>query len=168
MADGRLFTDYRPRCDINYISGDKQMNSYDYRQYLIRNAGSVMTSQRSSAYSTAVCGPCMPPYDKGTMLPEQYVMECDGQSCSVTLKDPRGLGLGRNYGNTPDAMQTRAEFLMRKEMEQKALSSSANCCATPADNLDYHAPAGSATGSSSQRSAVPSGAAALSGGDAAQ
>ena len=40
MDDGRHFTDYRPRCDVNnlIINNNKIMNSYDYKNFLINNA----------------------------------------------------------------------------------------------------------------------------------
>lgn len=135
MADGRLFTDYRPRCDLNYVveglTADKPMTSYAYRQYLIKNAGGIMNDQRSSAYSLAQCGPCMTPYDQGTMAPEKYIVKCDGQSCAVRLNDARGIGVGREYGTTPDVLKAREQFLARKEKEQAQLSQG-GCCSAAA------------------------------------
>lgn len=169
MADGRLFTDYRPRCDINYtfngMDSKMSMNSYAYRQFLISNANKLMSSQRASTYSAAVCGPCMEPYDQGTMLSEQSVMKCDASTCTVTGKDPRGLGLGRDYGSTEADATMRASFLQGKAQEQRKLAASANCCATGADKLDYYPLAGS-MGSANARVAMPFGGAPLSGGDA--
>lgn len=133
MADGRLFTDYRPRCDINYdVDGLNKggplalgMDSYAYRQFLIANAAKLMTSQRSAAYHVASCGPCKEPYNVGTMLPEQSVVKCDKQSCKVSGKDPRGLGTGRDYGTWGDSASTQAEFLKYKQSEQ---ASKKACC----------------------------------------
>jgi hypothetical protein len=170
MADGRLFTDYRPRCDINYVveglTADKPMNSYTYKQYLINNASSIMTSQRGTAYNLAACGPCMSPYNEGTMVPEKYVMKCDGQTCSVQLKDARGVGIGRDYGSTAESMQAQAEFLRKKEAEQARLATTANCCASATDKLGYYAPVGTPLDTAAMRASVPSGGAPLSGGDA--
>lgn len=169
MADGRLFTDYRPRCDYNYVvdglTADTPMDSYAYRQYLINNAGSLMTKQRAQSYSQSLCGPCTKPYNIGTMLPEKYVTTCDGKTCSVKLNDPRGIGIGRSYGQSAEEQAANSAFLQRKDAEQQYLSGNANCCAaSPADRMAYAAPAGTPT--AAMRAAVPSGGAALSGGDA--
>jgi hypothetical protein len=180
MADGRLFTDYRPRCDINYnLEGQTQkvfgMNSYAYRQYLINNAQQVMNSQRASTYSAAVCGPCVEPYDQGTAAPEQSVVKCDAQTCVMSTVDPRGIGVGRDYGRTADADAARSEFMGSKQQESATLQQNGNCCATAGDRVQYF---GYSTpselssvfqavdGGIYARPAVPSGATPLTGGDA--
>ena len=161
MADGRIFTDYRPRCDLNYSipgSSDRTMmgsSSYTYRQYLIQNADQLMAGQRAWIYGSAVCGPCVRPYDVGTMLPEQTVVKCDARVCTRETNDPSGLGQGRVYGATPDAAAARSAFLERKESEQRALSKAGNCCASPDDLAEYfgHGP----VAGSPRRTAVPFG-----------
>lgn len=142
MADGRIFTDYRPRCDLNYsIPGAKDSmmgsSSYTYRQYLIQHADQLMAGQRALTYGSAVCGPCMPPYDVGTMLPEQSIVKCDAQVCTRVGNDPSGIGQGRFYGATPDAAAARAQFLARKASEQVALAKAGNCCASSDDLAEY-------------------------------
>ena len=128
MADGRLFTDYRPRCDVNYgVDGLKStaigMDSYAYRQFLIANASKLMTSQRSAAYNIASCGPCKEPYNVGTMLPEQNIVRCDKQTCKFSVQNPQGLGTGRDYGAGSSSAQ--ADFLKYKHAEQ---FSKKTCC----------------------------------------
>lgn len=87
MADGRLFTNYNPRCFTN-INRD---SSYDYRQSMISNALDIMEKNRI----IKGCGPCVEPYNIGTMLPEQSIVKCDKNTCRVILTDPNGLGQGR-------------------------------------------------------------------------
>ena len=82
MADGRMFTDYRPRCIANFaVAGGASLpgnfdlpNSYEYRQYLIKNASDIMAKNRQMAYQNNACGPCTNPYNEGTMLPEQSMV----------------------------------------------------------------------------------------------
>lgn len=105
MSDGRMFTDYRPRCAINaelmdmVAKANMVQSSYESRMYLQQNAEKVMNMQRSFALNNAApCAPCTRPFtDAGTMLPERYVVRCDGVSCSRTEMNPMGLGDGRKY-----------------------------------------------------------------------
>lgn len=113
MADGRAFTDYRPRCAINFQN--ISMNSYDYRQYLIANAESIMQERRDTAYEANKCGPCVAPFNQGTMLPEQSMVTCDKSTCSFKVTDPTGLGMGRQYGNGVMSASERAFLATREE-----------------------------------------------------
>lgn len=163
MADGRLFTDYRPRCDINFLPTTEPLNSYAYRQFLIANGNKLLTEHRVSAYNSAVCGPCMSPYDVGTMLPEQSRMTCDGQTCSVKLVNPQGVGLGREYGMQPEEAAARSQFLAQKQQEQARMATpGGNCCASDVDRADYYPVPGTLSARTltgeQARAAVPSGA----------
>lgn len=108
MSDGRAFTDYRPRCAINaeimqlVSKANMMQSSYESRMYLQQNADSVMEMQRNMAnQNLAPCAPCTRPNsDVGTMLPERYVVRCNGVTCSRSEVNPFGLGDGRAY-NTP-------------------------------------------------------------------
>lgn len=105
MSDGRAFTDYRTRCAVNaelmsYVSNAGMVqSSFESRMYLQRNAEKVMDIQRNTAINNlAPCAPCARPFsDAGTMLPERYVVRCDGVSCTRTEVNPMGLGDGRKY-----------------------------------------------------------------------
>lgn len=148
MADGRLFTDYRPRCDINYwrpaeqreqlIGARAPADSYAYRQYMIANADKLMADQRRTAYSAASCAPCAAPFDQpGTMLGEKDMEVCDARSCRrVPGPDPiNGMGTGRDYGIDPASRARLAEMHAR---QTKTVKDSANCCATPYDTASYY------------------------------
>jgi hypothetical protein len=125
MEDGRMFTDYRPKCISNYsipalneVEGNYTVpNSYEYRQYLINNAQDIMNKNKKAAYDLNSCGPCMKPYDEGTMLPEQRMIKCDASKCSFHGGDANGLGLGRKY-NTMEPSQSHLDFVAMKEKEQ--------------------------------------------------
>jgi hypothetical protein len=95
MSDGRHFTDYRPRCAVNYESLPNPMSSFDYRMFLTHNADQIMDNNRAYAYKENLCEPCT---DPSTMLPESHIQVCDARSCTFPLTDPAGLGIGRKYG----------------------------------------------------------------------
>lgn len=101
MSDGRAFTDYRPRCAVNYEALPEPLSSFDYRQYLIHHADKIMDQTRFETFSRNHCSPCL--QDPGTMLPEQHVQVCDGRKCSFPVNDPNGLGVGRKYSDEPQA-----------------------------------------------------------------
>lgn len=162
MADGRHFTDYRPRCDVNYLyPRDKPVNSYDYRMYLVGNAESLLKEQRRKAYEQNMCGPCVEPYNVGTMLPEQSMVECDTNTCKFNYTNPAGLGTGRKY-TTFTTQQSAADeqmFMSMKQQEQLGMSRYANCCGTPATDAQLYSLDGknSVSSKSYARPTVPGG-----------
>lgn len=167
MADGRLFTDYRPRCDINLQYRQQPMTgSFDYRQFLITNGEKVIGQHRSQAYRGAYAGPCVQPYNKGTVLPEKDAFVCDAVTCRRVEGDPTGLGTGRQYGMLPQQQAALDQFLREQEAAQQRLRTRGNCCDNPLDG-GYHPLPGVSSGLSMQgaRFTIPSGATPLSGGD---
>lgn len=104
MSDGRLFTDFRPRCAI---SQDNSACSYDSRQNLINNATKEIEKNRKNAYDKAVCIPEKNPFKEGnTLLDEKYIVQCDKKSCRKSLKNEKGLGTGRGYSKELDKYYT--------------------------------------------------------------
>ena len=99
MDDARHFTDYRPNCDANNLIRASYgiQNSHEYRRFLTHNANDLMKMNRNYACQKNCCGPCIEPYEQGTMLPEQTLVKCNSRVCSSTLYDPKGLGQGRQY-----------------------------------------------------------------------
>lgn len=100
MNDGRIFTDYRPRCMINselMQELEKQnmvSSSYDSRMFLQKNAESLIKTYKSNAEKQANCDGCS---KTSTMLPEKYVVRCDTVSCKRQEVNPDGLGDSRYY-----------------------------------------------------------------------
>jgi hypothetical protein len=130
MADGRLFTDYRPRCDRNLQYAAPMAGSWDYRQFLIGNGEKIIDADRATAAAFAKCAPCVQPYDVGTMAPEADRVVCDKVSCSrVKPAKPSAyaIGTGREYGSTPDAHASGAAFV-------QDASASGNCVGCPSAN----------------------------------
>lgn len=164
MADGRHFTDFRPRCLTNFVSPNNQpLNSYEYRQYLIHNASGLMQDNRLHAYNMNMCGPCVEPYDIGTMLPEESRVMCDASTCKTITNDPNGLGTGRQYETNANS-KSRNEFLKAKQNEQAFMRQNTNCCTSREDDLKYF-PFDMAPGEGAPRVAVPGGGRPMTGGD---
>ena len=165
MSDGRHFTDYRPRCTQAYDNKlkDQLMSSYDYRMFLTQNAENIINKNAFNAYMTNRCGPCVEPYNEGTMLPELEQQICNTRTCTFKTTDPYGLGLGRKtQGETvPDVRQ---QFIAEKEKENQYFKQNAQCCATVQDSMMYYPVDGSVM-KQYPRTAVPSGAIPMTGGD---
>lgn len=105
MADGRAFTDYRPRCLVNaelmqmVSQNNMAQSSYESRMFLQSQAELVMERERSKAVERMIpCAPCKRPFtDPGTMAPERYTVRCDTTTCTRVETNPAGIGDGRNY-----------------------------------------------------------------------
>jgi len=157
MSDGRHFTDYRPNCYIqNLIKSENGINnSLQYRQFLTHNADKIMQENRKYACDKNCCGPCQSPYDVGTMLPEQTLVKCDKNLCTVNEADANGLGQGRVYSDTPLHCSNWGETLPKIKSNNK--------CTPDRDNFNYYP--SSANYEDMTRLTSPSGGKALTGGD---
>ena len=92
MSDGRMFTDYRPSRTINnnLRMQNKSENSYEYRQYLIRNADKLMQVNQNYLSNKNSCDV------KPGKIPDfqtvcRYDKKCGGcylnSSCGVGIKN---------------------------------------------------------------------------------
>jgi hypothetical protein len=106
MQDGRVFTDYRPRCMMNaelmaqMQSKSLLPSSYDTRMYLQKNAETIMQDSQKSAFDNMDCsctaaGNQMKGID--TMAPERYVVKCNSVTCLREEVNQHGIGDGRQY-----------------------------------------------------------------------
>lgn len=97
MADGRIFTDYRPRCTVQYALTNKEGNagSYALRQFMIKNADNLMKNNQSFAEKQSHCE-CFPKNSNGTQLPVSQVQKCNKKTCTISRADPKGVGLARD------------------------------------------------------------------------
>lgn len=153
MADGRLFTDYRPRCDVNLTSETAGFSAQERRMFMIHNADELIKKQRVAAFEHAYCGPCVEPYDQGTQLQERDRFRCDAVSCVRVPGDPTGLGTGRDYGMLPSHEAELQRFLKAQEQRQRELRSGIkNDCSCPGGGPASRVPDG-------YRAAVPGGGA---------
>ena len=91
MADGRIFTDYRPNCVMN-SELSKNKDSFEYRYYLTKNAGSIEQSMLKNLEEAVKCTSC----NAQTVLPVQSVQNCNKGFCSISMNNPQGIGLDRS------------------------------------------------------------------------
>jgi hypothetical protein len=185
MADGRLFTDYRPRCvaDMSYQPDEPQFQgSYAYRQFLIHNADAVIADMREQSRAAAYSGVCKSsdPRAAGTMLPEGDRFECDKVACrrvatSAGASGAPSLGTGRDYGDdgpagpqraAREAFMQAATAAQQQQQQQQAAGGCASCRgqASPSSDDESAAVGGvnyfplpGARPEPLQRAAVPSG-----------
>lgn len=169
MSDGRHFTDYRPRCTQQYQDkvSNRLMSSYEQRVYLTANAEEIIKTNARNAYMVNRCGPCVEPYDQGTMTPEFEKQTCNSRTCSFGVSDPYGLGLGRNFYTEEQDQSIRKRFLEEKEKETAFFKQTSQCCGTTKDDLQYY-PIDGIVDAENGRFAVPSGGVPMSGGDRLQ
>jgi hypothetical protein len=166
MADGRHFTDYRPRCTQQYQDkiSNKLMSSYEHRMFLTANADELIKKNAINAYMQNRCGPCVEPYDQGTMVPEFEQQTCNERVCSFGVADPYGVGLGRQLYTEPREEEFKKRFMAEKEKETAFFKENVNCCSTVNDDIQYY-PIDGVVKTDYERYSVPGGAVPLTGGD---
>ena len=160
MDDGRHFTDYRPNCHVNNLvrNNNQILNSHQYRMFLTHNANKLINLNRTYAVQKNGCGPCVSPYNQGTMLPEQNVQSCNSNSCNAVINDETGLGIGRKYDN--DSTECKSW------PEQLPVNQPFNCCADNNSLFNYYNDIDrKSQGELIVRNAVPGGGTLMSGGD---
>ena len=169
MADARHFTDYRPNCQLNNVirANNSIVNSNQYRNFLTNNATKIMDMNRTHTTKKNACGPCMAPYNTGSMLPEQSMQTCNNKSCNVDFVNEAGLGMGRDYGKTPEqpslrGQKTAPEGVCSNWPSYLPVGQGANCCAPDDSEMNYQGD--SKAQGDMPRLTVPSGGVMLSGG----
>jgi hypothetical protein len=92
MADGRLFTDYRPECYVNNLlrMSNNITSSYLYRQYLIHNASQLMNMNRQYANEKAGCKSC-----NAKEIP--FYQKCDVNMVNTNCKINNANGIGTKF-----------------------------------------------------------------------
>tara|TARA_B110001450_G_scaffold7_1_gene16 strand:+ start:412 stop:792 length:381 start_codon:yes stop_codon:yes gene_type:complete len=102
MTDGRVMTDYRPKCIVNSDlietvgANDLVKSSYETRIYLQKNAESIMKSEFEKTKSNLIPGvESKQPVGNNNTLPEKFLVTCNATSCSRKLFNENGLGDGR-------------------------------------------------------------------------
>jgi len=167
-GDYRLFTDWRPRCALQYanVINNKLPSSLDQRMYLTNNATELMKKNAQNAYIKSSCGPCVdnPDWNTGTQLPEFDEQVCNARTCSYNVTNAFGLGRSRKYFDDETYQQMHKEFITEKEKENSFFKRNANLCATNEENLQYY-PLDGVIQSEYNRYSVPGGAKLMSGGD---
>lgn len=97
MQDGRAFTDYRPRCTVQFqMKNEQSQNSYDSRMFLTNNAEKLMQANKEIAVNNSPCSD-FKHTDMGTLMPEKNMQTCNAQTCNFSKIDTNGIGTGRKY-----------------------------------------------------------------------
>jgi hypothetical protein len=100
MSDGRIATDYRPKCSKNIPAGQQ----FATRGWMQRNADELMMLSRKRQAELAGAGQS---YDPRIEAPPTAYVKCDAVECGYTEVNPRGIGVERNE-HVPDLFGTYA------------------------------------------------------------
>lgn len=93
MADGRLFTDYRPNCDLMAPLKSESFAEYKRKEAMLKNAPYAIATDRNMLVMRAGSSECV-----DTMVPELHkrIYAWNGPVASIVAQ-PAGLGTGRMY-----------------------------------------------------------------------
>ena len=93
MADSRLFTDYRPNCDLMEPLKAAPFADYTRKEAMMRNAPYAIATDRNMLAMRAGTANCV-----DTMVPElnKRIYSWNGPVAEV-VSHPAGLGTGRMY-----------------------------------------------------------------------
>tara|TARA_B110001469_G_C9620223_1_gene309043 strand:- start:1063 stop:1449 length:387 start_codon:yes stop_codon:yes gene_type:complete len=87
MQDGRLYTDYKSSCIMNGPS--LGMTSFEYRNYLTRNADKIIKNNTKIVNEMAECGQC----SDYSVFPPYETLNCNTDKCIQNIQNYDGLGL---------------------------------------------------------------------------
>jgi hypothetical protein len=106
MADGRIMTDYRPRCFQYPVAAAQAFGDNEYRNRMIQGANELMNAARqmNNRKNTAVS--CV-----DTMVPELYKRVCTWKGCKVIPGNFQGIGTGRVYVPTATGLAAAPQQL---------------------------------------------------------
>ena len=116
MSDGRSFTDYRPQAVV--YSKPVTVSSHEVRQSMMYDGEIYTDSVRSNLNKEIGWKGCANTFSQGTMLPEQYMVECNGNTCKTVSINAMGLGTGRSYGPSTVDDPLQVAFLKAKEAQR--------------------------------------------------
>lgn len=92
MADGRIMTDYRPRCLHYSVSAAQAFGDNEYRNRMVHGAQELMTAARAMNNRKNTSVNCV-----DTMVPELYKRVCTWKGCKTIPGNFQGIGTGRIY-----------------------------------------------------------------------
>jgi hypothetical protein len=87
MADGRQFTDYRSNCLLNLP--ERNMTTYQYRQYLTANAEKIMNNYTTINNYITGCKECSD-YE---IVPAYLAVNCNKETCTRDINNQSGVGI---------------------------------------------------------------------------
>lgn len=96
MSDGRTFTDYRPKCVVNYelLKKNNIKSSYEYRQFLISNSNKLMKLNKDINYKKNNSETC-----NASPIPLESVCTIDGYTSMCENVNRNGIGQGNTTIN---------------------------------------------------------------------
>lgn len=107
MSDGRMGTDYRPKCEANMPVGTQ----FATRQFMQHNAEELMKISRKRQAEQTGAGLA---YDSRTDVPAQSYIRCSPNMCQVMPNVSEGVGVER-VDTSPELFGTfatsRASFM---------------------------------------------------------
>lgn len=92
MADGRVMTDYRPRCYQYPTLAAAELGDNGVRQQMTDGALQLMSQARELNNRKVTSQTCV-----DTMLPDLYKRVCTWKGCKTVPGNYQGLGVGRVY-----------------------------------------------------------------------
>ena len=92
MADGRIMTDYRPRCLQYATAANQAWGDNDARIRMTHGADELMNVARQVANRKNTATRCV-----DTMVPELYKRVCTWKGCKTIPGNFQGIGSGRIY-----------------------------------------------------------------------
>ena len=98
MSDARTFTDYRPSCviDQNILKDNNIRSSYEYRQFLMKNASKFMKENGDLNYKKNGCETW-----NAEPIPLKTICVVDGYTSICKMNDDGGLGMNTVAANMP-------------------------------------------------------------------
>lgn len=89
MSDGRIATDYRPKCSKNIPAGEQ----FATRGWMQRNADQLMHLSRKRQAELAGAGQS---YDPRSEVPPAAYVKCDTMDCGYSEGNAQGVGVERH------------------------------------------------------------------------
>lgn len=106
MADGRIMTDYRPRCSQYSVEAAKQLGTNEYRKRMIHGADQLMHAARELNNKKVSSVSCV-----DTMVPELYKRVCTWKGCKTIPGNFQGIGVGRIYVPSAESVASDPQAL---------------------------------------------------------
>ena len=106
MEDGRIMTDYRPRCHQYPLAASQTWGQNDARARMIHGADELMEAARELNNRKVTSTSCV-----DTMVPELYKRVCSWDGCKVLPGNFQGIGTGRIYVNSASGSATNPQAL---------------------------------------------------------
>lgn len=92
MEDGRIMTDYRPRCLHYSVAAAQAFGDNEYRNRMVHGAQELMAAARAMNNRKNTSINCV-----DTMVPELYKRVCTWKGCKTIPGNFQGIGTGRIY-----------------------------------------------------------------------